>query len=68
METGEYFFFVNVRRSRYLLPQVAIPMVTLITKLHVTVFLIMSQAGKKNVTRPGLEPRVSRLPCEHSNR
>ena len=28
----------------------------------------MSQARKKNVTRPGLEPRISRLPCEHSNR
>ena len=28
----------------------------------------MSQTRKKNVVRPGLEPRVSRLPCEHSNR
>ena len=26
----------------------------------------MSQGRKNNVTRPGLEPRVSRLPCEHS--
>ena len=26
---------------------------------------LMSQARKKNVARPGLEPRVSRLPCEH---
>ena len=26
----------------------------------------MSQGRKKNVARPGLEPRVSRLPCEHS--
>ena len=26
----------------------------------------MSQGRKKNVVRPGLEPRVSRLPCEHS--
>ena len=28
----------------------------------------MSQARKKNVARPGLQPRVSRLPCEHSIR
>ena len=26
----------------------------------------MSQGRKKNVARPGLEPRVYRLPCEHS--
>ena len=26
----------------------------------------MSQGRKKNVARPELEPRVSRLPCEHS--
>ena len=26
----------------------------------------MSQGRKKNVARPGHEPRVSRLPCEHS--
>ena len=26
----------------------------------------MTQGRKKNVARPGLEPRVSRLPCEHS--
>ena len=26
----------------------------------------MSQGRKKNVARPGLELRVSRLPCEHS--
>ena len=26
----------------------------------------MSQARKKNVARPGLEPRVFRLPCKHA--
>ena len=26
----------------------------------------MSQGRKKNVARPGLEPRASRLSCEHS--
>ena len=29
--------------------------------------VFMSQGWKKNVARPGLEPRVSRLPFEHSN-
>ena len=27
---------------------------------------LMLQGRKKNVARPGLEHRVSRLPCEHS--
>ena len=26
----------------------------------------MSQGRKKNMTRPGLEPKTSRIPCEHS--
>ena len=30
--------------------------------------MLVSQARKTNVARPGLEPRVSRLPCKHSNR
>ena len=29
--------------------------------------IYMSKARKKDVARPGLEPRVSRLPCELSN-
>ena len=28
--------------------------------------ILLSQGRKKNVARSGLEPRVSRLPCEHS--
>ena len=27
----------------------------------------MSQGRKKNMARPGLEPRTSRIPCEHSS-
>ena len=47
------------------MPQLTQPFQSIISQKRFKLF--MPQARKKNVTRPGLEPKVSRLLCEHSN-